>query len=72
MSIFCGCGCWTADSALYCGALSSTSLRGLTGCVLPADYEVDFITFFDRLTSLGAKVNADQYLVDQLVDAPRL
>ena len=44
----------------------------IASCVLPADYEVDFITFFDRLTSLGAKVNADQYLIDQLVDAPRL
>ncbi|CAK0787502.1 hypothetical protein CVIRNUC_010722 [Coccomyxa viridis] len=40
--------------------------------VTRTDYEVDFIDFFTRLTRLGAKVNPDLYLVDQLIDAVRL
>ena len=39
-----------------------------------ADYEVDFITFFTRLTGtkMGAKFNDEAYLVPIKIDVPKL
>ena len=40
----------------------------------PADYEVDFIDYFTRLTGskLGAKFVPDPYVVDSVLDIPKL
>jgi len=36
-----------------------------------ADYEVDFIDYFNQLANLGAQFNANAYLVPIEIDTPR-
>lgn len=62
------------------GPLVRALLRGifdLTSCDMSgvrADYEVDFITFFTRLTGtkMGAKFDDEAYLVPIKIDVPKL
>ena len=48
--------------------------RSLMSALARADYEVDFITFFTRLTGtkMGAKFDDEAYLVPIKIDIPRL
>ena len=52
--------------------VSSSHLCNVSGA--RADYEVDFITFFTRLTGtkMGAKFDDEAYLVPIKIDVPRL
>ena len=40
----------------------------------PVDYEVDFIDYFSRLVSskMGAKFNANAYLIPIVIEIPKL
>ena len=63
-------GC--SSRALLGGTLLFTQSRDVSGA--RADYEVDFITFFTRLTGtkMGAKFDDEAYLVPIKIDIPRL
>lgn len=39
--------------------------------MLCADYEVDFIDYFNQLVNLGAKYDNDAYLVPIVIDTPK-
>ncbi len=44
----------------------------LSKLLVSADYEVDFIDYFNQLVNLGAKFNPEAYLVPIEIDTPRL
>ena len=60
---------WESVNPLHQFFVKLTSTQCAT-----ADYEVDFITYFTRLTGsqLGATFDPDYYVTDTLVDIPKL